>query len=458
MRGARSTLVMLVVFLGLGAYVYFVEMERRPASEAPPNEQLFEITADGIDTLSVRAGGDDTSLQRGTDATWAITSPIESGADDTTVSSMTSEIETLEIQRVVDEAPADLAPFGLADPAVEVAFSAAGGEGDHRLLIGDTSPTGVDRYAKVADESRVILVSASLESTFNKTTFDLRDKTILDFESADADQFEIQLEGSSMTFAKSDDEWHLTTPWDVRADFGTVDGLVGRLASGQMLSVATENIDEAAGGDETNPYGLDPPAITATVTAGSASATLTVGTATASGDRYARDASRSIVFTVEPSLLGDLEREAVEYRRKDLFTFRSFNATRLEVERPDATYEFEKTTGDNDVETWTQTQPASLDMERSAMDDLLAKISNLRADTFVESRADQGLSDADIVATVRVTFGDEETEERVVFWRSGDDTYAVHGDEPGAGIVDSRSVDDAFEGLGADSSTDDATP
>ena len=82
------------------------------------------------------------------------------------------------------------------------------------------------------------------------------------------------------------------------------------------------------------------------------------------------------------------------------------------------------------------------------MDDLLSKISNLRADSFVESRAEVAISDANIIAVVRVTYGDEETEESVVFWRNGDDTYAVNGDEPGAGVVESGSVDNAFDALG----------
>ena len=149
---------------------------------------------------------------------------------------------------------------------------------------------------------------------------------------------------------------------------------------------------------------------------------------------------------------GDLERDALEYRRKDLFSFRSFNATRLEIEQPDTTVAFERiaATGDDTETTWTRTEPEAGEIERRDIDDLLSKISNLRASSFVESRNEVALFDANIIATVRVTFGDEETEESVVFWRNGDDTYAVNGDEPGAGVVDGQSVDDAFDAIGPD--------
>ena len=42
MRGARSTLILLVVFVALGAYVYLVELERPPTSETPLNESLID--------------------------------------------------------------------------------------------------------------------------------------------------------------------------------------------------------------------------------------------------------------------------------------------------------------------------------------------------------------------------------------------------------------------------------
>ena len=455
MRGARSTLAMLVVFLGLAAYVYFIEMERRPASETPPNEQLFELAAEDIQALTVKTGGDETVLHRTADDEWELTSPIEETADAAAVSSITSEVSTLEIRRVVQKGPVDLEPFGLSSPVVEVSFTVADDETEHRLLIGETSPTGTDRYAKVADEDRVILVAASTESALNKSTFDLRDKTILNVETADVDRLEIDRAGSVLQFSKSDNDWRLVQPWDVRADFSTVEGLVGRIARGQMQSVVTEDInaeEEIAAtedDDGSRDYGLAVAALTATLGAGSAAATVVVGSQSPRGEHYAQDTSRSIVFTIERSLVTDLERDALEYRRKDLFSFRSFNATRLEIERPETTVVFEKTadTGEDTETAWTQTQPEAGAIERSDMDDLLSKISNLRADSFVESRTEVAIPDADIIATVRVTFGDEETEESVAFWRNGDDTYAVSGDEPGAGVVESGSVDSAFDAL-----------
>ena len=460
MRGARSTLVLLIVFVALGAYVYFIELDRPPASETPSNELLLDTTADEIRRLIIGAGGVDTVLTKTDDGdAWQLTAPIAAPADDTQVSSITSALAALEVRRVIDDAVVDLAPFGLAEPVVEVGFLLASDPQEQRLLVGDTTPTGNERYAMLADTGRVVLIASHLDSTFGKSAFTLRDKTILGFETSEVDQFEIQSNGSSIRLTKEANEWRLREPWAVRAEFSTVEGAIGRLSSGEMRSVATEGgQDGQAGDDPLVEYGLSEPRITATIQLGSATAALLVGDDAPDGTAYARDASRPVVFTIESSLVTDLARSAGEYRDKNLFDFRPFNASRLEIEQLDATVVFEKTAtgGEESEPSWTRVSPASGDPYRSQMDDLLAKLSNLRAESFIESRADRGLDDTTVLATVHVRFSsggsqdsdsDEDEAEQVTLWRSGDTTYGVHGDEPGAAILDTRAVDDALEAL-----------
>ena len=458
MRGARSTLVMLVVFLGLAAYVYYVELERRPASETPPNEQLFDTESDSITTLTLAVDGDETSLAKNDGGEWELTAPVVARADATEVSSITSRLASLEVNRVVSEEPMDLEPFGLSAPAVQVSFRADDDEAEHRLLIGKTTPTGTDRYAKLESSDRIIMVASNLDSAFRKTSFDLRDKTILDIEALDVDRLEVDIDGSTIAFTKDGGDWRIAEPWEVRADYGTVQGLVGRLSSGQMRSVVTENPTD----DGDDDFGLSDPAAVATVQVGSATASLRLGSAAPGGARYAQDASRALVFTVDESLGVDIERGAAEYRDKNLFEFRPFNARRIAVAGPDVTATFEKIAseptedaeGDDAEETWRRVEPSDMDVEQSDMDDLLSELSGLRADSFVDSRSELGLSDGNLLITITVRYDDstadedaDPLEERVRLWRTGDDTYAVHGDEPGAASVDTQSVDGALEVL-----------
>ena len=236
----------------------------------------------------------------------------------------------------------------------------------------------------------------------------------------------------------------MVEPWDVRADFGVVEGLIGRLGSSEMRSIEVDS-DEADGAD-LDPFGLGDPRVTASLELGSASAVLHVGVETEDAAVFARDASRDLVFTIDGALATDLERAAGAYRQKDLFSFRPFNADRLSVVRDDVTTVLEKTGGD-DGDAWRRLEPEPADVDRVAVDDLLTKLSGLRAASFTDTRDATGL-DAPL-ATVVVAYGEPAEEERVLIGRAGDAAYGAHGDEPGAGVLDDSAVDAALEALDA---------
>ena len=444
MRGLRSTLVLFGTLVVVGGYAYFVERERPPASEANANERVFDFEADDVTELRVTAeSGEITHLERvDADAAWAITAPIKARADDTNPSSIASSLASLELSRVVDEQPADLSPFGLAEPAMSIGVKLTADEDVRHLLIGDKNPTGASRYARTDDCDRVFLIAGYLGTTFNRTTFDLRDRSILDFERDDVDGLVTTMGGQTIRLAKTENEWRMREPWDVRADFSTVAGLVGRLNTGEMRTIEREAPEVL------DPFGLDAARITVAIEAGSARATLSVGDKAPNGTVYARDTSRSLAFTIDQSLVDDLERGAGEYRRKDLFSFRPFNATRLQIDHAHVTVIFEKmeATSADEEDTWQRVEPAADKVERNAMEDLLAKFSNLRAESFVASRTNTGLDTPS--ATIHVRFGTDGKEERVTIGRTGEDTFAVHGDEPGAARIDTRAFDDALEALG----------
>ena len=442
MRGVRSTLVLLVVALGLGGYIYFVESGRPPAGTPDPLETVFDVESDDIDSLSVTSSNGDHTVIEKDGERWRMVEPFRVNVDVIKVVSLSSSLANLEMQRVVaepEDAP-DLEPFGLTAPHVEVGFGTANGV-DARLLIGGRTPAGNDLYATVADSSRVFLISGFLDMTFDQTTFDLRDKSILDITRDQVDSLEVTGPDLAVRLGKTDGEWSLVSPVEARADLAVTDGLVGRLATGQMAALEQEAADDL------EPYGLDTPRLTVTVGLGSSAATLLLGDTSPAGTVYARDAARDLVFTVDESLAAEIGQGADEYRRKNLFGFRPFNATALEIEHDGGqwTFALEAAAGEEESDAWRRTAPDAGDIERSAMDDLLAKLSNLRAESFESSRDGTGL-DAPI-STIAVTFDGGTDPERVIVGRTGDDVFAVSGDEPGAARLNTRSWDDAIEAL-----------
>ncbi len=438
--------MLLVLFLALGGYAYFIESERSPTSEDPPAEQAFDIEADAINSLTVVSdNGDVTEINRADTetTTWSVTAPFSASADGNAASAIANSLASLEISRIVETEATDLSVYGLANPAFSVTFDSE--NNTETLLIGDETPTGSDRYANIGGTNRVFLIASFLESTFNRSSLDLRDRSLLEFTGTDVTGLTIEHESSTLKFSKTDGAWTLVEPVQTRGDFGLVEGLSGRIGSAEMIAVETESVDS-----DLEPFGLDEPQMTVTVETENETHVLVMGNESPAGTIYSRDASRALVFTADAALFDELARDINTYRKKELFDFQPFNINGITLTRNDETYRFEKGAGNDGTSDtaneplWRQIEPDQEVVEAIAFDDFLSKLSGLRAESFLNTRANTGLDMP--LATFTVTYGNEQ-QETVTLGQVGDTYHGIHGEEDGAAIIDSTSVSSVVEAI-----------
>lgn len=444
MRGLRSTIALLVVLIGLSAYIYFVTWKKPADDSSSKQDKVFaSVQGDKIDALVIKSAAGETTTLKKDSGSWQVVEPITARADDSTVSGITNALTSVNIVRVIDENPADLKDYGLTQPRIDVGFKAQGDKDYHHLLIGEKSPTGADLFARRDGEKRVFLIPAFQESTFSHSTFELRDKTLLKFDREKVDGIEVDGGGKSLKVAKDGGEWKLTRPLQVRADYGAVEGLIGRLQTVQMKSIVANDASAA----DLKKYGLDKPDATVNLSMGSARATLLVGGKAEDNTVYARDASKPAVMTMESALADELKKGADEYRRKDVFEFRGYNANRLEITRNGQTVVFEKVKGQgsNPVDKWRRVSPSAGDVDKDKMDSLLSRLSNMRASSFVESAAKTGLDSP--AMTVSVKFDESKKEEHATFAKTGTDAYVSRPGEPGAAKIDTTDFNEAVKTL-----------
>jgi uncharacterized protein DUF4340 len=442
MRGLRSTLALLVVLIGLGAYIYFV-VSKQSDDTATTQEKMFaSLEADKIEELKIKSeSGDVTDLKKDAGA-WRIVAPVAAPASETDASGIANVLGQLKIVRVIDENPADVKEYGLDAPRIEIDFKADGGKTSGRLLLGSKTTTGGDLYARRNDEKRVLLIGQYEEAPLNKSTFDLRDKSIVKFERDKVDGVDVTRDGGGVEFAKTGTDWRMTRPLAAHADFSAVEGLIARVETAQMKSV----VASAPTAADLKKFGLDKPAIVVNVHLGSARATLQIGGKAEDGTVYARDASKPDVYTVDSTLASDLTKPVDDYRRKDLFEFRAFNANRVELTRNGQTIVFERVKGEGEAPSkWRRLSPTPGEPESSKVDSLLAGLADMRATSFVTSTAKTGLDSP--AMTVVAKFDDGKKEERVTFGRTGSDVFAARPDDPGAAKIEAEKFDEAIKAL-----------
>jgi hypothetical protein len=376
-----------------------------------------------------------------------VTAPLAVKADQMQAGALATNLSTLEITRVVDEAPADLKEYGLDAPRVEIQFKASGdktyGE-SHRLLLGGKSPTGGDLFARRDADKRVILVAGYTDPIFNRATFDLRDKTLLAFDREKVNRVALSANGKALEFAKEGSDWKITKPTMAVADYAAVDSLVSRLQTAMMKSIVTEQATPA----DLKQYGFDKPQATVTVTAGGMTASLVVGGSATGDDLYARDPSKTLIATTDGALVKDLLKGADDYRRKDIFALRGYSTDRIEFTREGQTIVFEKTKAQGQTpEKWHRASPNAGDPDAMSMENLLMKLESLRAASFVDSPAKTGLDKPSL--TVSAKLEDGKKEERVSFGTSGSDVYAAVPGQAGAAKIASADFDGVIKALDA---------
>ena len=442
MRGMKSTLALLVVLIGLGAYAYFYASKAEDTG--PTNEKLFPaIASDNIEELTVKNEGGETTTLKKIDGRWMITAPAQVRGSDMDASGIANGLAGLEITRVVDENPTDVKDYGLEAPTTVVTFTSNGGKPGGKLIIGGKTATGGSLYARKDDEKRVVLIGEYNSSTFNKSTFDLRDKAIVSFDRSKVDGLDVVMEKDGFELTKKDGQWAMAKPLVARADASAADGLVTAVESLQMKAV----VGPSATAEELKTYGLDKPSAVVNLHLGTDRTSVLVGGPAGEDTVYAKDSARPDIYTIQKAAADDLRKVAEDYRRKDLFDMRAFTATHIEITRNGKTYGFDRIKGKDETvaDTWKRVTPTAAEPDKDKFQAFVAALADIRAVSYADAKTKTGL-DAP-VATIVVKFEDGKKEEKVLLGKNGTDAFASRPDDPGIARIDTTKLDDALKSI-----------
>ena len=244
MRGMRSTIALLAVLVGLGAYIYFVTWKQDGNTAASDEKKVFQSVESGdIQELTIKAESGDRTTVRKEGETLADRRADPGGR--LRVRRHRGGFRAGQPRRGAGHrrGPGDLAQYGLATPRVEVEYKAGDDKPAGKLLLGAKTPTGGNVYAMKNDEKRVFLVAEFQNASLNKSTFDLRDKSVM---KSSATRSRASTSTSAARASRSRRRarsGRSSQPLVASADFGTVESLVGRVQGVQMKSIVTEQPD-----------------------------------------------------------------------------------------------------------------------------------------------------------------------------------------------------------------------
>ena len=318
-------LLIAVVVLGiLGGAVWWSNKKQAGASKSPTDTttKLLSIPDDQFQEIRIKKQSGGVEDLRRENGKWRLTEPKELPADQDTAGSLVSSLSNLSADAVIEAKASDLKPYGLADPALDVQIKRKDGKTDE-LLIGDDTPTGSGVYAKVASDARVVTIGSFVKSSVDKSTNDLRDKRLLNFDADKLTRVELQAKGQSLEFGKSgQSEWQIVKPRPLRADSSAVSSLVDKLKDAKMDLAGTE--------DAAKQFASAAKVATATVTDAAGTQTLEVHK-DKDKNVYAKSTSVDGVYKVNADLADALDKGLDDFRNKKLFDFGFSDPNKVEV-------------------------------------------------------------------------------------------------------------------------------
>ena len=443
----RSLLVLALLVLGLGAFVWFWERKQPGTAEreadakkvltAVEQKDVREVVVahGGTEVRLVReaapgqegegeaeAGGDDEDDEAGHDdslavfestAEWRLAAPLQARADRMAVDGLVTSLLGLEKGRTLEQV--DRGEYGLAPPAATVTLVT--GEGKHTLEVGREIPGTDQRVVALAGSDEVWTVPGAFWGDLTRPAGDWRSRQLFPGQRHEIERLSLRRGGETIVLAQSGEDFRLEAPLADRADRERVDDLLGAITSLE----AVEFLAPADAGGA----GLDAPLLVVEVRRRGHQEPfrIVLGDERGQGDvvegvepvRAAR-VDGQLVTVRSPTLVDAAARGAHEWRSRAWTSLPVYDVDRVEVADG----------GITDVGGAMTLARADADWKRdgvrifyATVSDLLAAVTDARAERLLPAAEGAALTSGSPALTLRLV-GRESREETLQLWPAGE--------------------------------------
>jgi hypothetical protein len=360
----KGTLILFVVCLALGSYLYFYEIKggEQRAKEQEAENQVWKLESGTITRIDLITPAQHITAIRNGEKNWSITEPRPLDADSDTLTQMATSVANIRRENIVEQNAPDLAKYGLNPAQTSLSLKTRDGK-EYRINFGRNNPTGSSAYATTANNAKtVFLVATSVVSAFDKKLDDLRNHSVLSFETSEAQTLSIKNPKGDLALVKDgNDRWWIEGKDKIAADSPEVRGILNALSMARIKEFYSQDAEGA--------LNISKPLLDVNLTYGknraikhllileSKSALQKGGskegqaeqqeTEKSSSDLYlAKDASRSDLFFVDKELVDKLTRTPNELREKALAAFQRWDIDSITLTNPKGSFAFNKNAGE----------------------------------------------------------------------------------------------------------------
>jgi hypothetical protein len=400
----KTTFILLLVFLGLLAFIFLFDV--KDVGKEKPGEKLVDLSSDDVEKINfkteeetitfIKEGGDD----------WLITEPIEAKADKNEVDRIADDFSSLEIDRVVEDEPEDLEKYGI--PQKEISLKFKDREEPVRVLVGLENPLDQKFFAKREDETRVVLISSTHKTLFEKKVFDFREKSIFKFETEDVKGIKVRSGEIQWETEFEEDDWFLKKPVVSLAKKSDITSLLSSLSDLK----AKEFVSEEKTDEELKKFKLETPEYTITLQMPLENREVVFFIQKTADKLFATTSLSPKIIEVEDTILSKLETDPQDLRDKEVADFYSWEANKVALEIRDLRLTVVE---EKEEDKWHFDSVEGEEADKDKIDEFIRKIEALQAEEFIDpplKMSEFGLEPPAVKVTIWVK-EDEETSKEI---------------------------------------------
>ncbi|OQY28580.1 MAG: hypothetical protein B6244_06640 [Candidatus Cloacimonetes bacterium 4572_55] len=374
----NGTYILIMITIILLSFVYFYEIrgkdEREKEKESADRFLIFE--PDSVMFIELESNKSHVVIERTSPGKWKLTHPVEAPGDSKAIRSLLESVTTTKIIRTLSanengnlarNKEFDLSEFGLDHPKIFLDITLSDQQ-SYELSFGESNPSQTAIYALKSLSPDIFLLPETFFKEVNKKAFQLRDRSVLLFQAADATGFSIHLSDVKYSCYNIIGQWQLTSPFRARAKHDQVKNFLEDLKNAQIKVFVEEEADDLS------LYGLDDPEQTITVSLRDRERpiVLQIGDQVDGKEHvYAKDSTRPMVFKIDAELIRErLNIPVDQIEDKRLLNFFSYHIGHILLTLRAGKFEFNKP----EYLDWRMSQPDSIRADNGRVDSLLTTL------------------------------------------------------------------------------------
>jgi len=387
-----KTLLLFIVVVGLGGYIWFYELHQMSTREQKLlDQQAFDLPIEQIDFLGVRTRLYEVNLFK-KDQGWELVHPKGARANYPIVQQVLARIKTLGRGEFIT--PADmrereltLTDFGLAVPQLVLTLKTSGEIREYK--VGDPNPLGNSVYVKEESSQNVMLVSSDLLDILPPEVAAFRDATLFPLNFSEVQSFDFISEERTLRMEKREGLWIFNDPIKALADQEKVSLLLNKLLPSRVEGVVNDPSEE-----ELEAFNRSEHLVRIWNSSSKVPTEITIG-GNVPGEPdscYARIAGQEGLVLVSKGLRHLAQTPTFSLRDQRLFTEDPQAVTAIEIERLGQKIRLERM----DL-TWSVVEPVNLPASSARIQVMLKTWRDARVEAFIKE-------DETRISDSRVTF------------------------------------------------------